>query len=430
MRAHVRRVFEKVSKLSSEQVEEFVSAVAKENDMLDSVIESLSTGLVIVDDEWTPVLTNKTAERFLPFSVHSDDARFENTQLWQLLDDETIAAFLCDCAEKNRTNVSDEFSTVTASGNVRFIIITLQPLIQRQAVVGTIITVLDITEKRNQEILLRRMEHLAGLTNLAAGMAHEIKNPLGAISIHIQLMQKAIAKARTTDNQLPEKKFMEQYLDIINEEIDDLNKTVMDFLMAVRPVNAKLVLVDPARILQDITEFIAPEFIRSGIMVNIQLCKQHVRLLIDEKLFRDAIMNIAQNALAAIRERFPSCSSTGADTSHCAGRLDFTTVLKEDIYCIVIQDNGIGMSEDVVARIFEPYYTTKANGTGLGMTMVYKIIKEFSGDIQVQSWPHEGTTFTITIPVPQTDHKLLAQKTASATGDDDEPKIADKMAAV
>ena len=165
-------------------------------------------------------------------------------------------------------------------------------------------------------------------------------------------------------------------------------------------------------------------------MVNIQLCKQHVRLLIDEKLFRDAIMNIAQNALAAIRERFPSCSSTGADTSHCAGRLDFTTVLKEDIYCIVIQDNGIGMSEDVVARIFEPYYTTKANGTGLGMTMVYKIIKEFSGDIQVQSWPHEGTTFTITIPVPQTDHKLLAQKTASATGDDDEPKIADKMAAV
>ena len=89
------------------------------------------------------------------------------------------------------------------------------------------------------------------------------------------------------------------------------------------------------------------------------------------------------------------------------GRLWVNTLVKDGFFILNIADNGTGMDENTVSRIFEPYFTTKTTGTGLGLTMVYKIIKEFSGDIQVQSFLGEGTLFSISIPVPQREHRLL-----------------------
>ena len=120
--------------------------------------------------------------------------------------------------------------------------------------------------------------------------------------------------------------------------------------------------------------------------------------MLDEKLFRDVIMNLAQNALAALKSNRDSGKS---------GFFRIETCLCENKFVIKISDNGCGMSEETVAKIFEPYYTTKANGTGLGMTMVYKITKEFSGEIFVDSKENEGTLFTLEFPVPQKGTKLL-----------------------
>lgn len=458
MNAYVRRASQKISKLTDEQVEQILKVLSDEISMLDSVFESLSAGLLIADENFKLLLINKAAERVLPFSVRPDDVRVETIPLWQIIADEPVSQFLKECYEKKISNISDEFTITSASGTVRFVIVTVLPFVRQQQLAGTLVTVRDITEQRNQEILLRRMENLAGLTNIAAGMAHEIKNPLGAISIHIQLMQKAIKKSRESDCVLPDEKFLEHYLDVINEEIDTLNKTVMDFLMAVRPVKAQFTLVEPASLLENIVEFISPEFMKSGIRVNLKLSKNKTRLLIDEKLFREVIINIAQNALMAIQEKFSenlaasessslsgnrSASEGGSpsESLSASGRLDFTTFLKNDKYIITIEDNGKGMSEDVAARIFEPYFTTKANGTGLGMTTVYKIIKEFSGDIQVKSTLGEGTLFTLTFPIPQTDKKLLTDNSGADDAseknknfsveiiDDDSEKIAEKMAA-
>jgi signal transduction histidine kinase len=322
--------------------------------------------------------------------------------------------------------VSDEFTTATPNGTVRFITISVLPLVKQQQMAGSIVTVNDITEKRNQEILLHRMENLAGLTNLAAGMAHEIKNPLGAISIHVQLIQKALKKSRESDGLLPDQKFLEKHLDVVNEEIDNLNRKVMDFLMAVRPVNAKLELLDVDRIIHDAAAFVTPEFHNYHIMVHVRTCKNSVRLLIDEKLFKEVLINIAQNAIAAIQERYPDCGKDNAN-SKCQGMFEITTFLKDDKYILTISDNGIGMNEETASHIFEPYFTTKANGTGLGMTMAYKIIKEFKGDIQVKSIQGEGTLFTVILPVPQTDRKLLTENSRERL-EDDSDKIADKMA--
>ena len=143
----------------------------------------------------------------------------------------------------------------------------------------------------------------------------------------------------------------------------------------------------------------------------LKLSEESPRLLIDEKLFKEVITNLAQNSLAAINERFP-LDAVEPECESCrefnSGEIVIETFVKNEKYILTIADNGNGMDEKTLSRIFEPYYTTKANGTGLGLTMVYKIIKEFRGDINVDSVKGHGTVFTISIPIPQSGTPLLS----------------------
>lgn len=401
MRGYVKRVQQKAEKLSKEQVLALLEDIVDENESLYSVLESLSTGLLIINDDFQLLRYNQIAESWLPFSEHLEEILGSEKAIWEYIEDEDIAAFLQRCLEKNVTNSSEEFSTVTSGGSVRFLTVTIAPLINEGELNGKMILVRDITEKKNQDILLHRMENLANLTNLAAGMAHEIKNPLGAISIHIQLIQKALKKARENNDILPGKKFVEDHIDVVNEEIDHLNKLVMDFLLAVRPVKAQLELKEPDKLIDGLISFFKPEFNREGIEVIYKPSESSKRILLDEKLFRDVVMNISQNSLAALKSKYNGDSEAGA-------KFCISNSVRENKFIITIADNGCGMSEESLSKIFEPYYTTKANGTGLGMTMVYKIIKEFSGEIIVDSKEGEGTAFTITFPIPQKDTKLLS----------------------
>ena len=403
MRSYVKRVKQKAEKLSKEQVLSLLEDVVEENESLYSVLESLSTGLLIVDDDFKLVRYNTIAESWLPFSEHLEEIAGSDKAIWEYIEDEDIASFLQKCLEKNITNSSEDFSTVTPGGSVRFLTVTISPLVNEGELNGKMILVRDITEKKNQDILLHRMENLANLTNLAAGMAHEIKNPLGAISIHIQLIQKALAKARENEDKLPAPKFVEDHIDVVNEEIDHLNKLVMDFLLAVRPVKAQLELKEPDRLIEGLISFFKPEFNKAGIEVAFQSSESGIRILLDEKLFRDVIMNISQNCLAALKSKFGESGAEGA-------KFCISDSVAGNKFVITIADNGCGMSEETVSKIFEPYFTTKANGTGLGMTMVYKIIKEFSGEITVDSKEGDGTVFRISFPIPQKDAKLLTSE--------------------
>lgn len=401
MTSYNKKISEKLSKLSATQVVKLFEDLSEENEMLYSILESLSTGLIIIDSHWKVLLANKSAARYFSFSVHPEELPGENLRLWELIKDEDIADFLKECDEKKHPNVSKEFTIENSVGSIRFITVSVVPFVRQDALDGQIVIVRDITEKRNQEILLHRMESLEGLTNLAASVAHEVKNPLGAISIHIQLLQKSIKNARAKDGNLPDEKFMEKYLDVVNEEIENLNKIIMDFLFAVRPVSVSLELLEPDKLIEKFHEFFKPEFSDKNIDFLLSLDGKSTRILLDEKLFREVILNLTQNALQAIEQKYDS------DGMSEKGVVEIKTGLKNDRFIILIKDNGIGMSEKTASKIFEPYYTTKANGTGLGMTMVYKIIKEFSGDINLESVEGKGTCFIISLPVPQTDTLLI-----------------------
>lgn len=403
MRGYVKRVSQKAEKLSKEQILTLLDDLVDENENLYSILESISTGLIIVDNDFYLQQNNTTAESLLPLLYHFDDARVGNSPLWELIDDEQIAAFFKNACEKGITNSTEDFSTMTSGGTVRFLQIVISPLVFKNETNGRIIIVRDITERKNQDVLLHRMENMANLTNLAAGMAHEIKNPLGAISIHIQLVQKALKKARENEDKLPPKKFVEDHIDVVNEEVEHLNKLIMDFLLAVRPVNATLELKNPGKLIKNIIDFLEPEFKDEKIDIVFENQDKNSRIMLDEKLLREALMNLAQNALAAIKSRK---ENEGTDYKGC---LTIKCGAKDNKYLLAISDNGCGMSAETAGKIFEPYFTTKATGTGLGMTMVYKIVKEFSGDISVDSVLGQGTIFKMIFPIPQKDKKLITQ---------------------
>lgn len=407
MSRYVERVIDMLPKLSSEEVKRVLMEVVSEKSMLDSLIESFSTGLILVDKKWRILQVNKAAKRILRISP--DEEKYEDELLFNVIEEnEEISEWLKNIADTHKTNVREEFSSSSSSdGSVRFLAVSVFSFVQKTEISGSIVKIEDITQQKAKAVLDRRLENMEGLTNLAAGMAHEIKNPLGAISIHIQLVQKAISKKRGGDGTLPDKKFLEEHLDIVNDEIEKLNDLVMDFLFAVRPVNAKLTLSDPEEILSSICDFVSPEFNKSHVLLKMELLKEKKRIMIDEKLFRQVIINIAQNAFYAVKAKFPGCTEENTNSQEMPGIVIFKTTIIEDNFVISISDNGIGMDSETVGRIFEPYFTTKANGTGLGMTMSYKIIKEFGGDIQVKSEKGTGSVFFISLPVPQTETKLL-----------------------
>ncbi|MBR6081054.1 MAG: PAS domain-containing protein [Treponema sp.] len=418
MKDFVKNAYKKISKMTAEQVSDLMQSLISEKENLSSIFESLSTGLLIVDNSWHLLHHNKAAERLLPFSSRPIDGVEE--KIWTHVDNADIAKYLESSAENQRSDISEEFS-ISIGDTFRFVMIKIGSLVVRTSgdgnsvtnrVAGSIITVDDITQQRQSEILLHRMESLAGLTNLAASVAHEIKNPLGAISIHIQLLQKAVAKSRNGDGLLPDSKFMENYLSVINDEIDRLNKIVVDFLFAVRPVQANIQLSNPDVIIEKFVDFFKPEAESRNIRIDLDLCENTPRIFLDEKLFREVIINLMQNASAAIESIASDTFSTdtGNHQNDFQGIIKISSMVNSEKYLLCFSDNGTGMDEATSSRIFEPYYTTKATGTGLGLTTVYKIIKEFRGDIQVRSSLGKGTTFTISLPVPQNGVKLLEAK--------------------
>lgn len=393
MRAYYKKVIQKVNKLDKEQLTNLINDVITENKNLYSILDSISAGILIVDNEFFLQQCNTIAESRLKFNIRLDDSNSSKIHIWELIEDSDISDFFKKCYQKSITNCNEDFSTTTSGGSVRFITITMTPFVNDNEDCGRIIIIRDVTEKKNQEVLLHRMENMAGITNLAAGMAHDIKNPLGAISIHIQLIQKAIARARENENILPDKKFVENHIDVVNKEIDYLNRLVTDFLFAVRPVKANLELKSPNSIIENIVNFIKPEFEDNNFNVIFEDFSNSAKIMIDEKLFKDIIMNFSTNALAALKTQKEKSSDD------YKGEFHIQILIKENKYILKIADNGCGMNSETVSRIFEPYFTTKATGTGLGMTMVYKIIKEFSGEIEVSSHEGEGSCFTIKFPL-------------------------------
>jgi len=384
MRKFIQRALPKLAKLDFPQIQSLILDLAQENENLEVVLDSMTDGVLAADTENRVILCNKAAERLLPLT----DGEVYDKLLWEVIGDYDIAQFVHHSLEHQETVEDKEFSLPGPGGNTRILSVSVMPLVQAGKVQGNILHLQDISEKRWREARLRRAENLASLTTLTAGVAHEIKNPLGSIGIHIQLIQRMLkTQTKVSSNEV------NSYLEVINEEVERLNKIVVDFLFAVRPMDMHPTESDLNSLLRDLIDFMQFELDQSGIEVAVALDQGLSKILLDEKFIKQAVLNMVKNAMNAMAS---------------GGHLVLSTQVKGDEVILRIIDDGDGMSPEVMAKIFEPYFTTKDFGSGIGLTLVYKIIKEHGGDISVVSQEARGTTFTITFPIPQKERHLLS----------------------
>lgn len=245
----------------------------------------------------------------------------------------------------------------------------------------------DITAELKKEMKLRSTETLASMTTMAAGVAHEIKNPLAAMKIYTSLLRKAIKSGKNLDK-------AEEFIDIIEQETERLNDIAVDFLFAVKPMDVRLKMDSLNDTVLELSDFVAVEAASKNIRIDLRLEKFLPNLMIDRKLMRRALLNLVNNSFYAMND---------------GGVLMLATACDGNYVKLIVEDNGVGMSEDLQKRVFEPYYTTKnEKGTGLGLTAVLKIVNAHSGEISLDSKEGVGTKFTIKLPIPTSERKVLA----------------------
>jgi signal transduction histidine kinase len=400
MRDFIKRALKKLNKLTAEQVEDLLVSAAAEIDRLETVLDSLNEGVLVCDASHRLVMMNKYTERFISASHHE----YENLPVWFFVPDDAVREFLEDTLINGDRVEKREFDT-EVKGIPRLFSISVLPLVRDRQVSGSLIHLEDITEKRGREARLRRAESLASLTTLAAGVAHEIKNPLGSLSIHVQLIQKALTANRAMffnahpdgvdgKSQQPAAYFdtMDKYIAVVNEEIDRLNHIVVDFLFAVRPMDMDFREGNVNTLIEELVDFVKYELHEAGIGCVLELDEALPAADFDERYMKQALLNLIKNAIAAM----------GA-----GGTLKIKTEGTDAEIQISVCDTGVGIPEENLSKIFEPYFTTKETGSGLGLTLVFKIIREHRGEVSVKSREGAGSCFIITLPVPQRETRLL-----------------------
>lgn len=375
-----QKAIERLDRIDPMQAGTLLRGLAAENDLLAMVLESMTDGVIVLDEAHGVRLVNKAAERLLPFAADELTGR----SVWQAIDDEQVAAFLRDTLIGADRVLDGEFTLEGA--HAATLEITIVPLVRDRHIEGSLVHVVDVTERRSEEARLRRAESLASMTTLAAGVAHEIRNPLTSMSIHLQLIQRALRRSEAVPAEIDES------LRTMTAEIQRLNKIVVDFLFAVRPMNSELREGDINDVLRPLLAFLRPELSASGIEVVEKLAARLPPAQIDERLLREALLNIVKNAQAAMA---------------AGGTLAVGTVLEGERIRITVRDTGTGIPDDIADKIFEPYFTTRDFGSGLGLTLTYKIIKEHAGDIEVASRPGVGTTLRVSIPVSPRARRML-----------------------
>ena len=244
--------------------------------------------------------------------------------------------------------------------------------------VGHVMILRDITESRRSAQQAIESERLNSLMLLAAGVAHEIGNPLNSLHIHLQLMQRSVQKLHDG-----EKGELEQSIDVARSEVNRLDSIVTQFLKAIRPSRPQLRPENVNTIVEDAVRFFTPELQDREIMVEQELRSDLPLLQVDRDQIKQAFYNVIKNGLEAMNRH---------------GTLRIRTDLDDTHVIIRFIDTGGGMSAESLSRVFEPYFTTKPSGTGLGLLIVRRIVREHGGELSIESSQGKGLTLTIRLP--------------------------------
>jgi signal transduction histidine kinase len=396
----LEKLIERLGRIGPEEVQNYFLRLAQEKGFLETVFNAIQEGIIVTDAKGRITYLNDAACEL--FGLEAGDAigkrldervrgldwesltqsagpttrdmeifypanRFINFYIVPLMIEhrETGAiAGVADSGHRSQARVNGTTAEVTDPGY--------------SEQVGHAMILRDITESRRSAQQTIESERLNALTLLAAGVAHEIGNPLNSLHIHLQLMERKVRELN--DNAKAE---LQESIDISRSEINRLDSIVTQFLRAIRPSRPELHPENINAIVEEAVRFFTPEIRDRDVVVEQELRSDLPLLQIDRGQMKQAFYNVIKNSLEAMKRRGVLRVRSDMDDSHVLIRFI---------------DTGGGMSAANLSRVFEPYFTTKPSGTGLGLLIVRRIVREHGGELSIESSEGKGLTLTIRLP--------------------------------
>lgn len=400
------KLIERLGRIAPEDVQNYLLRLAQEKGFLETIFNSIQEGIIVTDATGRITYLNEAACDL--FGLEGEDAigkRLDERMRgldWKSLTqsggpisrdmeifypaNRFINFYIVPLIIERRTS-DDKIDTGVVAGVV-------DPGSEAAAEqVGYAMILRDITESRRSAQQTIESERLNALTLLAAGVAHEIGNPLNSLHIHLQLMERKVGEIEGETGQE-----LRHSIEVARAEIGRLDSIVTQFLRAIRPSKPQLHPENINTIVGEAVRFFAPEIQDRDIVVEQELRSDLPLLELDRDQMKQAFYNVIKNSFEAVKRHGVLRIRTDRDDTHVI--ISFT-------------DTGGGISAENLSRIFEPYFTTKAAGTGLGLLIVRRIVREHGGELSIESSEGKGLTLTIRLPYIDKRVRMLEAGTKS-----------------
>jgi len=357
-------------------------------DNVDQLMAKLQDGLMLFTRDSRVVLVSAPVETFLgrprgELLGHTVQEIFDRYS--------RLGAALLDAFEQRRPLSERQFEA--AAG--KRVQVSLDFVQEKNSQIGALLIMRDTesVERIGDEIEMSRRLSASG--RLTRGVAHEVKNPINAIVLHLQLLRNKLAK------QEPDTR---RHMDIIDSEIRRLDRVVQTLVDFTRPRDLHLEEVDLRRLLEDVAQLAAPDAEQHGVTIERQMPEQRLPVKVDLDLMKQAILNVVINGVQAMPH---------------GGRLTIAAHRENSAIVAEVRDQGSGIPQEMRDKIFELYFTTKKDGSGIGLAQTYQILQWHYGSVDFESADGAGTTFRFHIPVagPAASSREYAAGKVRATGD-------------
>jgi PAS domain S-box-containing protein len=358
-------------------LQNYVQRVTREKGFLETIFNSLQEGILVLDQETSIVYLNHSVERLLGLNLEEAMGQPVGKYLRELEWKKLL---------KNRQVLSWDLEISYPES--RYLNLNLVPIEEEAELPQNFVVILyDLTATRAKTRETIESERLNALTLLAAGVAHELGNPLNSINIHFQLMERDLRKIDG-----PVSVRIRESVEVVRSEIGRLDMIINQFLKAVRPTAPRLKLEQINDIVKESVQFLQHEIADRDVIFESEYDPNLPLAMADRDRLKQAFYNLVKNAIQAM--------NTG-------GILRVTTSQLDTHIVVAFSDNGAGIAPENLNRLNEPYFTTKPTGSGLGLLIVRRIIQEHGGELQLESHEGRGTTVRMLLPLAQPSLKML-----------------------
>ena len=395
----VEKVLGRIDVIDPLDLQSFVERLARERSFLETLFNTIEDGVLVASSEGKIIYLNNAVTHLFGY----DEAELTGKAIEHLLPDLDWGFLKAMDMEGSQGLVRREFDL--SYPKPRFIRLYAAPLDgQIEGSTGMALILHDATEVREKTYDVIESERIQALTLLAASVAHELGNPLNALSIHLQLIEREIRKLRPSaclvnlDNDHQKIEIsdiyskLEKYVSVAKGEVGRLDYIITQFLQAIRPARPNLKKNSLNDIIEETIELLRPELKNRGQSLKLNLNEALPLAFFDAGQIKQSLINLMKNSMQAM--------STG-------GELIIKTGEAEEGVWISLTDTGCGIPQEQIKQIFEPYYTTKEKGSGLGLMIVQRIVRDHDGRLELTSHGSKGATFRIWLPKEERMPRLL-----------------------